>query len=77
MEELAEIARKHGLTYQLAIDRPNEKGKYNFGATFDAFGIRAIPRVAVIDREGCLAFVGDFSKGLEVGEKLLTGKAKD
>lgn len=31
VEELAEIARKHGLTYQLAIDRPNEKDKYNLG----------------------------------------------
>jgi len=72
VEDVTGFASKHELTYLLGIDRPADKGS-SFGATFQAFGIRAIPNAAVIDREGRIAFVGRFKDGLQKAEELLKG----
>ncbi len=70
VKELAEFAAKRGLTYPLAIDRePKESGW--FGATFAAYGIRGIPSAAVLDRQGKLAFVGDFRQAIEKAAEIL------
>ena len=73
--ELAEFARKRGLLYPLAIDRPEKEEGY-FGATFKAYGIRAIPSAAVIDRQGRVAYVGRFSEAIQKAAVLagLAGK---
>ena len=42
VDQVAEFARKRGLTYRLAIDRPAHEEGW-FGATFQAYGVRAIP----------------------------------
>ena len=68
--EVAEFARKRGLTYRLAIDRPAGEDGW-FGATFKDYGVRAIPAAAVIDREGKIAFVGRFPEALREAAKLL------
>jgi peroxiredoxin len=66
----AEFARKRGLTYRLALDRPaGEEGW--FGATFKDYGVRAIPAAAVIDRQGKIAFVGRFHEALLEAAKRL------
>jgi thiol-disulfide isomerase/thioredoxin len=67
-DDVAAFARTHGLTYQLAIDRAEEK---HFGATFRAYGIRGIPNAAVLDRAGRIAFVGPFKDALTKAQELL------
>jgi protocatechuate 3,4-dioxygenase beta subunit/thiol-disulfide isomerase/thioredoxin len=69
-EQVAEFARKRGLTYRLAVDRPAGEDGW-FGATFKDYGVRAIPAAAVIDREGKVAFVGRFREALQEAAKLL------
>jgi thiol-disulfide isomerase/thioredoxin len=73
--ELAEFARKRGLLYPLAIDRA-EKEEGFFGATFKAYGIRAIPSAAVLDRQGRVAYVGRFGEAIQKAAVLagLAGK---
>lgn len=70
-EAVAEFASKRGLAWPLAIDRPGGDG---FGATFDAYGVRSIPAVAVIDRRGRLAFLGDLRGAIEKAATLLDEK---
>ena len=72
VEAVAQLAKKHGLTYLLAIDRPAE-GR-GFGAICEAYGIRGIPNCAVIDQAGNVAFVGDFLTAAHAAEKLLAVK---
>ncbi len=69
LEEVAAFARKHGLTYQLAIDRPAEKGA-TYGTTFQAFGIQAMPNAALIDGKGRLVFVGPFKEARQKAVEL-------
>jgi len=70
VKELAEFAAKRGLNYPLAIDRaPNGEGW--FGATFAAYGVRAIPTAAVLDRQGKLVFLGEFREAIEQAAALL------
>ncbi len=70
VDQVAEFARKRGLTYRLAIDRPaGEEGW--FGATSQEYGVRAIPAAAVIDRQGKVAFVGRFPEALQKVADLL------
>jgi thiol-disulfide isomerase/thioredoxin len=66
-EKVTEFARKRGLSWTLAIDRPGE----GFGATFAAYGVRAIPSAAVLDRQGKLAYLGDFRAALATAAGLL------
>jgi RNA polymerase sigma factor (sigma-70 family) len=66
-ERVAEFASKRGLTWLLAIDRPGE----GFGTTFTAYGVRAIPSAVVIDRQGQIAFLGDFKGALAKAATLL------
>ncbi len=74
MEAVTAIARKHGLTYPIAIDR---SGPDDFsGETFAAYGIRAIPQVAVIGRDGRLEFIGDLKEAIPLVEKLV-GKSHE
>ncbi len=69
-DPVAEFARKRGLTYRLALDRPaGEEGW--FGATFKEYGVRGIPAAAVIDRKGNVAFVGRFPEALKEAARLL------
>jgi peroxiredoxin len=72
VEAVTEIARKRGLTYPIAIDRTGPKDF--FGATFAAYGIRGIPQAAVIDRDGRVAFLGDWSEAIQRVENLLGEK---
>ena len=71
-ERVAEFARKRGLTWPLAVDRPGE----GFGATFAAYGVRSIPRAAVLDRQGRLAFLGQFDEALVKAADLLKPDGK-
>jgi peroxiredoxin len=64
VEAVAEFARKRGLTYPLAIDRP-ENGTAWFGATFRAYDVRTIPSAALIDRQGKIVFLGPLREALE------------
>jgi hypothetical protein len=67
-DPVAEFARKRGLTYRLALDRPaGEEGW--FGAMSKDYGVRAIPAAAVIDRQGKIAFVGRFHEALPEAAK--------
>jgi peroxiredoxin len=61
LAEVVEFARKNGLTYQLAIDRPAEKGP-SLGTTFQAFGVQGMPNAALVDGKGRLVFVGRFKE---------------
>ena len=70
VEEVAAFARKRGLTYRLAIDRPASEEGW-FGATSQAYGVRAIPGAAVIDRQGKVAFVGRFPEALQKVAELI------
>ena len=70
VEQVAEFARKRGLTYPLAIDRPAGAPGW-FGATSRAYGVRAIPHAAVIDRRGRIALVGRFAEALAKAAELL------
>ncbi len=69
-DQVAEFARKRGLTYRLAVDRPAGEDGW-FGATFKEYGVRAIPAAAVIDRKGYVAFVGRFPDAIKEAAKLL------
>ncbi len=69
-EEVAAFARERGLTYRLAVDRPAVEESW-FGATFQDYGVRAIPGAAVIDRKGKVVFVGRFSEALRKAADLL------
>ena len=62
VEAVAEFAHKRGLTYPLAIDTAGPADYY--GATFAAFGVRAIPQVAVVDREGRIVHLGEWKEAL-------------
>ena len=70
--EAAMFARKQGLTYRLAIDRPTDEDGWP-GATFRSYGIHnhAVPAAAVIDRRGKVAFVGPFRRALQKAADLL------
>jgi thiol-disulfide isomerase/thioredoxin len=70
VDQVAEFATKHALTYRLAIDRPADEDGW-FGATFKAYGVRAIPSAAVIDRQGRVVFVGRFNEALQQAASLL------
>ena len=69
-DQVAEFARKRGLSYRLAVDRPADEEGW-FGATFKDYGVRGIPAAAVIDRKGNVAFVGRFPEALKEAAKLL------
>jgi RNA polymerase sigma factor (sigma-70 family) len=69
-EKVAEFAARRDLTWTLAIDRPGD----GFGATFTAYGVRSIPTAAVLDRQGRLAFLGDFRGALAKAASLLEEK---
>jgi thiol-disulfide isomerase/thioredoxin len=71
-DKVAAYGHEHGLTFPLAIDKAADK---SFGATFQAYGVRAVPNAAVVDREGNVVFVGRFPEALAKAEKLL-GQAK-
>jgi RNA polymerase sigma factor (sigma-70 family) len=70
VERVAEFARKRGLTYPLAVDRPAVEDGW-FGATFKDYGVRGIPGAAVIDRQGKVVFVGRFREALQKAADLL------
>jgi peroxiredoxin len=69
VEAVSGFARKHGLTYPLAIDSAGPSNYY--GATFAAYGVRAIPQAAVIDCEGRIAHIGDWKEVLMKVDELL------
>jgi thiol-disulfide isomerase/thioredoxin len=69
-DQVAEFARKRGITYRLAVDRPEDEEGW-FGATFKDYGVRGIPAAAVIDRKGKVAFVGRFPEALKEAARLL------
>jgi thiol-disulfide isomerase/thioredoxin len=73
--EVSEFVRKRGLTYQFAIDKPAQNGP-SFGATFEAFGIRAIPNCAVIDQKGNVVYLGRFEEAAERATALLEVEKK-
>jgi peroxiredoxin len=58
-EKLREFAKQHKLTFPLAIDAPDEQ-KVTFGKTFRTYGVQGIPSVAVLDRNGKIAYLGNF-----------------
>jgi peroxiredoxin len=69
-DQVAAFARERGLTYRLAVDRPDGLDGWA-GATFQAYGIRVVPAAAVIDRKGRIAFVGRFPGALAEAARLL------
>lgn len=70
VSDLQKFAKKEDLPFQLAIDRPaTEKGW--FGQTMQDYGVRGIPKAAVIDQQGNVAFVGYFKEALRTVDKLL------
>jgi peroxiredoxin len=73
VEAVSGFARKHGLTYPLAIDRAGPSDYY--GATFAAYGVRAIPQAALIDREGRVAHLGDWRQAVMKVDELLKRNA--
>ncbi|HEX4609006.1 MAG TPA: TlpA disulfide reductase family protein, partial [Urbifossiella sp.] len=75
-EEVAAVAREHKLTYPLAVDRAGGEGD-GFGTTFRAYGVRAVPGAAVIDRAGRVVYVGRFHDALEKAEQELAAGKKD
>ncbi|MFH1304084.1 MAG: TlpA disulfide reductase family protein, partial [Planctomycetota bacterium] len=73
VSELQKFAEKEEIEYQLAIDKPStEKGW--FGQTMREFGVRGIPKAAVIDQQGNVAFVGYFEEALRTVDRLLKQK---
>jgi thiol-disulfide isomerase/thioredoxin len=70
VNQVAKFAGNHLLTYRLAIDRPAGEDGW-FGAAFKAYGVRAIPSAAVIDRQGRIVFVGRFTEALQQAVSLL------
>jgi peroxiredoxin len=70
VDQVTKFATRQSLTYRLAIDRPAEEEGW-FGAAFKAYGVRAIPSAAVIDRQGRVVFVGRFSEALQEAASLL------
>jgi peroxiredoxin len=70
---VAEFAKKQGLVYLIAIDKPDPAGK-SYGATFAAFGVNPIPTCFVIDENGKVAYFGDFGRAIEVANRLAAGK---
>ncbi|HEX5444376.1 MAG TPA: TlpA disulfide reductase family protein [Pirellulales bacterium] len=62
--ELAEFAKKHGLTYVLGIDGPADEPGW-FGASFKAYGVQAIPHAALIDRHGRLVLIDHLPAVIE------------
>jgi peroxiredoxin len=58
-KQLKEFAEGKKLTYPLAIDAEDPQGM-SFGRTFRQYGVVGIPAVAVIDREGKVAYLGNF-----------------
>ena len=73
VEKLQAFAQKESIKYQLAIDqRATEKGW--FGKTMRDFGVRGIPKAAVIDQKGNVAFVGTFNEALRTVDRLLKQK---
>jgi peroxiredoxin len=69
LEGVADFAKKRGLVFPIAIDKPDPMGQ-SFGATFAAFGMSAIPTCAVIDGAGRVAYLGQFQQGIEVANNL-------
>jgi peroxiredoxin len=69
-DQVAAFARKRGITYRLAVDRPEGEEGW-FGATFKEYGVRGIPTAAVIDRKGNVAYVGRFPEALKEAARLL------
>ncbi|QDT29406.1 Thiol-disulfide oxidoreductase ResA [Gimesia panareensis] len=70
ISDLQKFAQKENLKYQLAIDRPaTEKGW--FGETMRQYDIHGIPKAAVIDQQGNIAFVGYFKEALKTVDRLL------
>jgi protocatechuate 3,4-dioxygenase beta subunit/peroxiredoxin len=57
LKQLREFAEGKKLTYPLAIDAADDQGP-SFGKTFHHYGIQGIPSVAVIDRDGKVAYLG-------------------
>jgi peroxiredoxin len=55
--KLREFAKQHKLTYPLAIDAPDGQN-LSFGKTFRQYTVQGIPAVAVIDRQGIVAYLG-------------------
>lgn len=68
--ELQKFAQKNEIDYQLAIDRPSTRKGF-FGETIRDFNVRGIPTAAVIDQEGNLSYIGQFSEALKVVDRLL------
>jgi peroxiredoxin len=73
-DALIEFVKKRGLEFPIAIDKPAVDGT-GFGATFRAFGIDAIPTSVVIDGGGKVAYLGDFTRAIEVADQLAKGKS--
>ena len=73
-DALIEFVKKRGLEFPIAIDKPSAGGT-GFGATFRAFGIDAMPTSVVIDRGGKVAYLGDFTRAIEVADQLAKGKS--
>jgi thiol-disulfide isomerase/thioredoxin len=69
LEGVSDFAKKRGLAFPIAIDRPDPKGQA-FGATFAAFGVGGIPSCVVIDGAGRVAYLGQFGQAIEVANRL-------
>jgi thiol-disulfide isomerase/thioredoxin len=68
-KELAAFAKKHKMTYPLAIDK-TPPGRGSFGRTSDRYGVRGIPSVFVIDGSGRV--VG-ANVSLEEADRIVAG----
>lgn len=62
--ELIEFAKKQGLTYAQGIDVAADEPGW-FGASFKAYGVRAIPHAALVDRRGRLVLIDHLPAVIE------------
>ncbi len=69
-DEVVDFAHKRVRNYPNAIDRRSNQSS-SLGATFDDYGIHAIPSAAVIDRRGRVDFVGRLEEALAPAAKLV------
>ncbi len=70
-EPVVAFARDRGIAFPRAVDRAASEAGWA-GATFEDFGVRADAGIAVIDREGKVAYVGEqLSEAIDEAAKRL------
>lgn len=69
-EEVGEFANNRRINYWIGMDRSQNSSAWS-GATFDAFGVHAVPQTAVIDAEGRLVYMGQLDTAIRKADALV------